>query len=211
MTPRPSASARGTAGALVLVLAAGVPLSGCETAREAVRDRERTAIGAGAGAAAGGVAGGAIGGDAKGVVVGGLLGALAGGAIGYYLDRQEQTRAQATQQVAYTPAQGTVLRVEQVGARPERVASGQTVNIETTYTVLTPTEQAVTVRETRELRHDGMLVANPTTQVTRGNGTFTSALPITLPPDAPRGAYEVLTSVAVGDRVSRGATSFTVN
>lgn len=198
---------RATVAAL-LVGALGTTLvaAGCET----IREHEKTAIGAGAGAAAGGLAGGLIGRDTSGVVVGGLLGALAGGAIGYYLERQDQTRAQAAEQVAYRPEQGTVVRVERVGVRPDPVAAGQTVNIEATYTVLTPTEQTVTVRETREVRHDGRLVANPTTEFTRRNGTFTSALPITLPADAPRGTYEVLTSVAAGDRVARGTASFTV-
>ena len=71
-------------------------------------------------------------------------------------------------------------------------------------------DQTTTVRETREIRHNGALVANPTTEFARPNGTFTSALPITLPGSAGRGAYEVTTTVAAGDRISRGTTTFTV-
>ena len=79
-------------------------------------------------------------------------------------------------------------------------------------TLLTPhSEQATLVRETREIRHNGALVANPTTEFSRANGTFTSALPITIPSRAGRGAYEVTTTVAAGDRVSRDTTTFTVN
>lgn len=200
--------APGVAVALAAVLSASAILGGCET----IRENPKTSIGAGTGAAAGGVAGGLIGRNTTGVVVGGLLGGLAGGAIGYYLERQDRNATQAASEVGYKPAQGTVVRVEQVQANPGSVRAGQTVNIVATYTVLTPqSDQTVAVRETREIRHNGALVANPTTEFSRTNGTFTSALPITLPADAGRGAYEVTTTVAVGDRVSRGSTNFRVN
>lgn len=192
--------------ALAAVLSASGALGGCET----IRENPKTSIGAGAGAAAGGVAGGLIGRDTTGVVVGGLLGGLAGGAIGYYLERQDRTRTQAASEVGYNPAQGTVVRVEQVQANPGSVRAGQTVNIVATYTVLTPQGDQVAVRETREIRHNGALVANPTTEFSRTDGTFTSALPITLPANAGGGVYEVTTTVAVGDRVSRGSTNFRV-
>ena len=197
----------GLAVALAAILSASVALGGCET----IRENPKTSIGAGAGAAAGGVAGGLIGRNTTGVVVGGLLGGLAGGAIGYYLERQDRNRTQAASEVGYSPGQGTVVRVEQVQANPASVSAGQTVNIVATYTVLTPQGDQVAVRETREIRHNGALVANPTTEFSRTDGTFTSALPITLPANAGRGAYEVTTTVAVGDRVSRGSASFSVN
>jgi surface antigen len=155
--------------------------------------------------------GGLIGRGTTGVVVGGLLGTLAGGAIGQYLDRQDRTRAQAAQATAYNPAQGDVVRVEQVQATPSAVSRGGTVNLVTTYTVLTPeAARSVAVRETREVRHNGALVANPTTEFTRQGGTFTSAVPITLPSSASTGTYEVTVTVTVADRLSRGTTTFAV-
>lgn len=71
-------------------------------------------------------------------------------------------------------------------------------------------DQSVSVRETRELRHNGVLVANPTTEFARQGGTFTSTVPITLPTTATAGTYEVTVTVAVGDRLSRGTTTFAV-
>lgn len=198
---------RGTAGCLVLVLIAMVGLTGCET----VQENPKTAIGAGVGAAGGAVAGGLIGRGTTGVVVGGLLGGLAGGAIGYYLDRQDRTPAEAAQAVSYDPAQGDLVRVEQVQATPSAVRVGGTMNLVTTYTILTPQpERSLIVRETREIRHNGALVANPTTEFTRQSGTFTSALPITLPRTAGAGTYDVTITVALGDRLSRGTTTFVV-
>ena len=103
------------------------------------------------------------------------------------------------------------MRVERVQAEPVSVPPGGTVNLATTYTVLTPNaNQSVTVTETREVRLNGALVANPTSSFARANGTFTSALPITLPAGTARGSYEVTTTVAVGDRSSRGVTTFRV-
>jgi outer membrane lipoprotein SlyB len=204
MRARQSTWPRSIAAVLVAILVAA---AGCET----IRENPKTSVGAGAGAAAGGLAGGLISRNTTGVVVGGLVGALAGGAIGYYLDRQDKNGAQAAAETGYTPAQGNVIRVDQLVARPDPVPVGETVNIVATYTLLTPrADQTTTVRETREIRHNGALVANPTTEFARPNGTFTSALPITLPATAGRGTYEVTTTVAAGDRVSRGTTSFTV-
>ena len=192
---------------LALVLVFSAALNGCAT----IEDNPRTAIGTGVGATGGAVAGGLISGGATGAVVGGLIGALAGGGIGYYLDHQEKTRAQAVNDTGYTPAQGNVVRVDRVQAEPATLHQGGTVNMMTTYTVLTPrAEDRVTVRETREVRRNGVLLANPTNEIARANGTFSSTLPITLPSDGARGTYEVTTTVAVGDRSSHGISTFVV-
>lgn len=127
------------------------------------------------------------------------------------MDRQEKTAAQARADTGYAPSQGTVVRVERVTTDPLTAVAGGTIHLGATYTVLTPNAaQAVRVRETREVRHNGALVANPTTEFSRGNGTFTSAMPITLPANAGKGPYEVTTTVTVGDRSSRGMGTFTV-
>lgn len=198
---------RVTASLMVVVLALTLGLSGCET----IQEHPKAAVGAGAGVAAGALLGGLIGRNTTGVVVGGLLGGLAGGAIGHYLDRQDRTRAQAVAATGYNPAQGNLVRVEQVQVTPNPASVGGTVNLLVTYTVLLPqADRAVAVRETREVRHNGTLVANPTTEFQRQGGSFTSALPVALPRTAGRGLYEVTTTVTVGDRLSRGITTFQV-
>ena len=198
---------RGITGLMLVVLVATLGLSGCET----VQDNPKTAVGAGVGAAAGAVLGGLIGRNTTGVVIGGLLGGLAGGVIGQYLDRQDRTRAQAATAVGYDPVQGEIVRVEQVQANPGTVSAGGTVNLLATYTVLAPqVDRVVAVRETREVRHHGTLVANPTTEFQRQGGTYTSAMPVTLPRTAARGVYEVTTTVSIGERLSRGFATFQV-
>jgi len=192
--------------ALALVMVTTIGLSGCET----VREHKTTAIGAGAGAAAGTAAGAVIGKDVTGAVVGGLLGALAGGAIGYYVERKDRDRSSAASAVGYN-GQDEVVRVDQVSASPTAVQPGGTVNLGATYTILTPGNQAVNVTETREVRYNGQLVANPSTTVQRADGTYTSQLPITLPATAPRGTYEYTTTVTANGRVSRSSTTFQVS
>jgi hypothetical protein len=139
-----------------------------------------------------------------------LLGALAGGGIGNYIERQDKDRAAAASTVGYQPSQGNVVRLESVQASPSTVRSGETVNLTSTYTILTPSNQTMAVQESREVRHDGALVANPTINTQRANGTFTSTMPITLPSNAEKGTYDVTTTVAMGDRTARSMTTFTV-
>lgn len=189
--------------AVILVVMSG--LAGCET----VSEHKETAIGAGAGAVGGAVIGGVAGGK-TGAIIGGLLGALAGGVVGNYVERKDRDRAQAASAVGYRPEQGNLVRVDKVEVSPTTVGPGGTVNLTSTYTILTPSDQTMTVHETREVRHNGALVANPSLDVQRANGTFTSTLPITLPSNALAGTYEVTITVAMGDRTARSMTNFTV-
>lgn len=201
-----------------------------ETASDTIRDHPQTAAGAGVGAAGGAVVGGLAGGT-KGAVVGGLLGALAGGAIGNYIERREASVPQTSSTTSPTTTSSTsgstvgvpsttplptsttsasLVRIDRVQTQPSQLRPGDTVNLDATYTILSSSEQVVPVRETREVRLDGELVANPAVDVTRQTGTYSSALPITLPANARAGKYEVTTTVASGDRRSTSTTSFSV-
>jgi FtsP/CotA-like multicopper oxidase with cupredoxin domain len=188
-----------------------------ESASQTIRDHPQTVAGAGVGAAGGAVVGGLAGGT-KGAVIGGLLGGLAGGAIGNYVERREAALPEtvSTPQTVSVPPSTTgttgaaVVRVDQVHAQPLVVRPGDTVTLNATYTILSPLNQLVTVRETREVRLNGELVANPAVDVARQTGMYSSALPITLPTNARTGRYEVTTTVASGDRQSTSTTSFSV-
>jgi hypothetical protein len=200
---------RVTAASLAASLLLMGALSGCETTSQTVSEHKDTAIGAGVGGASGAVIGGLAGGT-KGAIIGGLVGVLAGGAVGNYMERQDKDRTAAASSTGYQASQGNLVRVDNVEASPSTARSGDTVNLTSTYTVLTPNNQMMAVQETREVRHDGALVANPTINTQRANGTFTSTVPITLPSNAQRGTYDVTTTVAMGDRTSRSMTTFTV-
>ena len=166
--------------AVVVAVILGIGAAGCETASrtgdvatETVRQHPGTAVGAGAGAAGGAVIGGVAGGS-KGAIVGGLLGALAGGVIGNYIERRDDgaagtstsgtapssTSAQST--TSASPNGDLGIRMDQVQTVPTVVPPGGTVNLGATYTVFGPSGQTIDVREIREVRHQGELVANPT-------------------------------------------------
>jgi hypothetical protein len=180
--------------ALAAALLAVLP-SGCAQTGETVRRSPNTAIGAGAGVVGGAVIGGLIGGK-RGAVIGGLLGGLTGGAIGHYLDEQAKDRAQTNREYGYSAAQGTRLRIETLRTNPAALDPGETVNINLTYAVLTPTADAqVLVRETREILVNGALVGRTSIDVSREGGTWRSTVPVTLPADAAAGNYRVIATV----------------
>jgi hypothetical protein len=213
------------AGCLLVVLA--LWMAGCATttnpgdvAADTVKQHPGTAVGAGAGAAGGAVIGGVAGGT-KGAVVGGLLGGLAGGLIGNYIDRRDDSGAPASGSSSSTTTSGqstastqsdkvTGVRMDRVQSVPTSVAPGGTVNLGATYTVFGSADQPVDVKETREVRHLGELVANPTAEVSRTRGTYTTSLPITLPASAPSGSYDVTTTVVMGDRQASQTSTFQV-
>ena len=168
---------------------------GCAGMEQTARDRPKTTIGAGAGVLGGAVVGGLIGGK-RGALIGGLLGGLAGGAIGNYLDEQEKDRAQTSTEYGYSPAQGTRLKIETVQANPATLSPGETVNINMTYAVLTPSEnQQVLVKETREILLKGKSVGKTSIEISREGGTWKSTVPITLPVNATPGQYRVIASI----------------
>jgi uncharacterized protein YcfJ len=170
-------------------------LFGCAQTGQTVREHPKTAIGAGTGVVGGAVVGGLIGGK-RGAVIGGLLGGLAGGAIGHYMDQKEKTLAQTSREYGYTPAQGTRLKIEAVRSNPAVLGPGDTVNINLTYAVLTPSaDQQVLVRETREILVNGTSVGKTEIKIEREGGTWKSIVPITLPVDAPAGKYRVIASI----------------
>jgi uncharacterized protein YcfJ len=165
-----------------------ISLLSCQT----VEQNPGAATGAGVGAVAGGVAGALIGRGAGAVLLGGLLGALAGGAVGHYAYDVPRTREETARQYNYNASQGTILTIEDATIYPRSVYPGETVDLRVTYAVLTPSpEVEVNVTEIRRITHHGELVGNPEIRVIRPGGTYTSTVPLRLPPSASRGEYTV--------------------
>jgi hypothetical protein len=183
--------------ALSLIAALLVPLlAGCATTNGGLQEHKGAAVGAGAGAVGGAVIGGLVGGK-RGAVVGGLLGALTGGVVGNYYDQKEKDLAETRQAHSeYSAAKGTRVKIERVRATPATAAPGDTVDIQMTYAVLTPTEGLmVPVKETREILFNGARVGETSVDIEREGGTWRSVVPITLPPDARPGSYRVVATV----------------
>jgi hypothetical protein len=193
--------------AVVLIAAMAIFSTGCAGVMETARERPGATVGAGVGATAGAV----LGGDTTGAIVGGLLGALVGGAVGHYAYDQRQDRQETAQRYDYTPESGTQLNIEESAAQPAQVSPGDSIDIEMTYALLNPSEQAQTrVTEIREITHNGQLVGRLEQEVEHVDGTYTSNVPIQLPEQAESGTYEVRTIVRTPDQTAEDSTTFTV-
>jgi hypothetical protein len=152
-------------------------------------EHKGAAVGAAAGAAAGAIIGGS---STKGAVIGGLLGALIGGAIGHYAYDQRKSREETVKEHNYQSTQGTLITIEKVDATPKKARSGETVDLQVTYAVLTPSAgDRVTITEIREITHNGKLVGRPEVMVDRSGGTFLTSVPLRLPAEAEKGTYQV--------------------
>lgn len=121
--------------------------------------------GAATGAAIGSIIGAATGSPATGAWVGAATGAVAGGVGGalyaaHQNQRQRDYRA-AAQSYNYTPSQGSVVDINTAAVSPNSVAPGQRVNMELTYTILTPSNTSVPLTISREVKKDGVTVGQP--------------------------------------------------
>lgn len=174
------------------------------------QEHRGAATGAGVGAATGAVAGGLLGGGARSTIVGGLLGALAGGAIGHYGYDQKRSAKDTAQAYNYQPASGTVLKIENASVNPGTVQPGQQVDLQMTYAVMSPSDQPVNVTETREIRLGNDVVGKPQVNVSRAAGTYTSNVPLTLPGNAQKGTYTVISTINAGGVTDTRQSTFNV-
>lgn len=201
---------KGIALLLCLILIVGGTV-GCVAIEEQVKAHPQTAIGASVGAAVGLLTGGLIFRSATGTLLGGLVGALAGGVIGNVLEARSKDRAATAQQYGYTPAQGTMVRIEGAEVHPVKIRPGETVNLNIRFAVLAPNpQQTILVTEHRQIFFNNTSVGDSTLQAQRQAGTWTSSQPITLPANAKSGSYRVVVSVKAEGTEASQQTSFTV-
>lgn len=183
-------------------------LSGCQSIPQ---EHKGAATGAGVGAATGAVAGAVIGKSTKGAVIGALLGALVGGAIGHYAYDKKRTRDETVQTYNYKESHGKILTIEEASSSPQTAHPGDVVEMKMTYAVLNPSAETKTsITEIREVTYNGELVGKPEVRVERGDGTYTSTVPIRLPSDAKKGVYKVRTIVQSENTKDTKEISFTV-
>jgi hypothetical protein len=186
--------------AVALVLLMSIAFMSCATPSGTYDPARSTATGAlggaAAGAALGSIIGAATGSPATGAWVGAASGAVVGGIGGAlyarHMNQQMRSRAVAAQQYGYTPAQGAVVDINEVQARPTSVRPGQSVDIYTTYTILTPDDTPAQVNLYREVRRNGQVVGQPySVQAVNQNGTYQDRVAFTVPRNAPPGSYLV--------------------
>jgi len=204
------------AGFLVVMFVCA--LSGCatESGYDPARSTGAGALGGAAvGAALGSIIGAATGSASTGAWVGAAAGGLVGG-VGGFLYAQHQNNqirnAQMAQQTyGYSPGRGNIVAVEQTAVSPSRVRPGDQVKLDVTYTLLTPENQTSTATIIREVTTGGRQVVQPyQVTATNPNGTYSDTAMLTLPKEAPRGSYMVVTKVMTDRAMDQRSASFTV-
>ena len=187
-----------TIAGIAAVAAAVFLFTSCATEQQSQYTATGAGIGAVTGAALGAILGSFGGRAGEGAVIGSIFGGLAGASIGnneYHLQRSEE---QAAGQYDYDAARARadLVRIEDAYADPKTVAPGDTVNLVSTYTVLTPYRRLALVHEVREVRNDaGEIIGKPEVTIRREGGTWTSSMPLKIPENARPGTYRVTTIV----------------
>jgi predicted small secreted protein/Tfp pilus assembly protein PilV len=205
--------------AIALVLLLSVSLMSCTTPSGTYSPGKSAGAGAlggaAAGAAIGSIIGAATGSPATGAWVGAATGAIAGGIGGAlyarHMNQQMRSREAAAQQYNYSSSRGSVVDINEVRTSPTSVRPGQTVDISTTYTILTPQDPPTQVTLYREVRHNGQVVGQPhSVQATNKNGTHQDRVGFTVPRSAPPGTYMVSNRISSSYGTAERSAYFTV-
>jgi hypothetical protein len=184
----------------------------CVKLQRAVEKDARTRVGAGEGTRDVTLLQGKVFDNADATLTGGLIGGLSDGTLGRALESQDEEYASTARDHDYRPAEGTVVRIEDVATDPCRVTSRQTVHLISHYALLAPYRNKTTVvREQWKITHKGQVVGTSALTVARTAGTWSSALPLTLPANAETGAYQASVQIEAAGAKDRGMTTFTVS
>ncbi len=172
-------------------------------------ENKETLIGGLAGTAAGATIGGLVA-KKKGAIIGGAVGLVSGALIGNYYAKRERDRKQTTASVGYRPEQGNVFTITEANTAPVTAKAGESVKVNTKYTILRPDEDKALVKETREVRCNGSLVDTQKADVEMEQGEQRITWEYPIAKDAKPGTYEVLTTAMVEDKQASAATTFTI-
>jgi hypothetical protein len=112
----------------------------------------------------------------------------------------------------YCPIGGCVLRLERVEVRPSQAHRGETLKLNTVYTLLTPEQVALPVAITREIVFQGKSLGKTKNVETRRlNGTWNQEITFTLPENAVPGDYTLITRISTGYAMDQKSLKFTVD
>ena len=134
--------------------------------------------------------------------------------FGWYGTSREESRLGREDIIAregYCPTGGCVLRLDKVEVRPNQARRGGTLQLSTTYTILTPEQVALPVAITREIFYREKSLGRTKSIESRVyNGTRTQHIDFTLPADAAPGIYQLITKISTGYGTAQDRTDFQV-
>jgi len=143
---------------------------------------------------------------------GGFLGDYTFGFWGNTREQSTRGREDLIAREGYCPTGGCVLRLDRVQVRPDRAKRGDTLQLSTTYTILTPEQVALPVSITRDIYYQGKsLGRTKSVDMRRQNGTWTQEINFTLPGNAAPGNYTLVTSINTAYGSAQDSTEFQVD
>jgi hypothetical protein len=134
--------------------------------------------------------------------------------FGFWGTNREESRMGREDIIAregYCPTGGCVLRLDKVEIKPNRARKGGTLQLSTTYTILTPEQVSLPVAITREIFYQGKSLGRTKSLESRVyNGTRTQEIDFTLPATAAPGIYQLITKITTGYGTAQDRTDFQV-
>lgn len=190
-------------GALGLALA--IALCGCETVPRGA------ALGGALGAGTGAIIGHQSGHKGEGALIGGLVGAAAGAVASDVRARRTRTPEETAKAYDYQPAQGEMLKLENVSVLPSQIKRGDMIEASIQYALLGTPAGGTTVREARSLLQGGRVVAEiGTKSFTREDGTWVSAVQFSAFDSLELGEVIVQQVIETGASRVMGTDKFTI-
>ncbi|MBI4559577.1 MAG: hypothetical protein HY706_18475 [Candidatus Hydrogenedentes bacterium] len=189
----------------VLLTAAGLVISGCQTAGGSA------GLGAALGAGAGAIIGHQSGHAGEGALIGAALGGLTGLVVHDVKARKAREREATAAQYNYQPSQGEMLTFEEASAMPNTVKQGNMVEGSIQYALLGTAQGGATVTETRVLKRGNSVLSEMSSkQFTRTDGTWVSSQQFKVPQNLEPGQYSLVQTVQTAKSRISGTSEFTV-
>ena len=189
---------------IVLTVAVVAFSAGCQTSAGA--GLGGAALGAGIGA----IIGNQSGNQGEGALIGAVIGAAGSLAIHDAKARRSKDGETTAREYGHQPEQGEMLTFEEASIDPEVVHGGDMVEATIQYALL-GAKDGVDVRETRELRHEGNVIAQISSKTySRYNGTWESSQQIRVSRHLKPGRYTIVQTVATEKSTISGVSSFTI-
>jgi len=144
--------------------------------------------------------------------VGGFYGDLKAESIGQYSSQKKKTREETLKKYKAAASHKLFIKIEEASVVPNKVKAGDKVEMRMTYAVLgAAPRKELTITEERAIKFKKDLFGKPIAHVTHDEGTYSSAIPVTLPAGAKKGTYTVVFKVHSRGVTASRETTFTVN
>jgi hypothetical protein len=140
-----------------------------------------------------------------------VTGAIAGFVYGKYQEKVFRDRQAAEAFHNYKPDQGQKVYIEALEVTPKAPVKGESVSLDSTYSVLTGNDEPVPVEITQTLIVDKKVCGRQfCSRTEKVSGSYTGTLPMTIPANAPDGKYELVTVVRTPKAIEQKSYEFVI-